>query len=201
MTEENSYRPPNPDIPSPLKGDIFIKRHAAVCGGISWPVSYKSPAYICILGQSYYDSNAMNNPTEDNVHAGPRFLIVESESREPSLLEFWERVIILAKQSLCKSFYSYMPTDRLGEGYLKDFYRIATEQNATVHLCDDQNNFEFGFSKIVNNIINGSVIIPSKSIVGKQLLTITSRDLKHNPERSFYAISALGHIFSNFAND
>ena len=188
------------NIGSPLEGDTAIKRCAAIGGGISWPTHHKAPAYMCILGQSYYDSPAMNHPKGDNVQIGPRFLLVESESRDPSLLGFWKMTVILANQSLCKTFYTEMPQDRLGAGYLKDFYRMAREEKANVHLCDayDANNFMIGFSQIGEDIIKGTLLIPNDSIIYEQLQSITRHDLKNSPENSFYAINALSHIVSSF---
>ena len=93
-----------------------------------------------------------------------------------------------------------MPDNLLGLGYLKDFYRIIREENAAVRLSivSSSTSFEYGLSRIVKDIIDGTLIIPDNSNIYKQLHSITSHSLKHSPEKSFYAINALSHIVSSF---
>ena len=194
----------NPDnsieltIVNPLEGGKEINKYAAIRGGISWPTT-KAPAYFCIVGQEYTESQGK----EDSVSPGTRILLAEYVSDSLSLSGFYNRIIDLSEQMLCRGFYLFIEDIRYDDGNLHDLQKADQMRGGNISLRDayDKNNFLLGISRIRESIDKGELIIPEDSIVYSQLQNITREDLENKPENIFSAINALRHVLGSFYRD
>jgi hypothetical protein len=182
-------------ITDPFGGPKIIKRYAAIRGGITWPTS-KAPAYFCIVGEEYIAPRC----TDEKAPPGPRIPIAEFMSDSLSMQNFYDRLIDLAEQMMCRDFYVDLPEERWACGYENDLNEAVCEQKAKVYLYDayDKDSFILGVSRIKSDFDKGNLKIPKDSIVFSQLQALTREDLDNSPEENFYSINALRHVISSY---
>ncbi|MFB3886323.1 MAG: hypothetical protein ACE144_13955 [Thermodesulfobacteriota bacterium] len=156
--------------------------------GLSWPAS-NAPGFFVLVGQS---------AKKDITGQHPLHLLKEGQEQIPSAL--YERLADEMGAFFAEGIYTDM-SERF-QGYLLDFstFRRQERQRQRLFLkrAPFYQDFSHGLRTIQGWVKKKGIHVPKGSVTYEQLKTITSEDLRQNPEERFFAINALRYVVGAF---
>jgi hypothetical protein len=156
--------------------------------GLAWPTAV-SPGFFTIVGQLVKKNVTGQYPLR---------LLREGEESIPSKL--FERLTSDAGTFFCEEVYAdLLNASERSRGYVAAFDAFRKEhRRQKLYLRPGPFDFAHGIFTIRGLIKEGALDIPRGTIVHEQLRTITSEDLRGQPEEKFYALNALRYVIGSF---
>jgi len=168
-------------------GEVQKIKYAAIRGGVSWP-NEDAPGYFCILGEEFTENDYGKEGTKRKIH-----LLSENEVDVISLDRFFSKLTDATKLFLCESLYADI--DAENEGYVLAFQKFD-ESNKVVgsfYPAPYSELFFLGVSIIKDWLNDGTLKVPTGSIIHEQLKGMTAIDLRESSQTKFHAVNGLRH--------
>jgi hypothetical protein len=156
--------------------------------GLSWPTA-QSPGFYVLLGQEN-KKNVIGNYSLR--------LIREGEEQIPAQL--FEKMASDAGTFFCEEIYADLSNaSERSRGYVAAFDVFRKERRRQkLYLRPGPFDFGHGIFVIRGLVKEGAIDIPRGTTVFEQLKSITSEDLRGQPEEKFYALTALCFAVGSF---
>jgi hypothetical protein len=156
--------------------------------GLSWPTA-QSPGFFVLLGQENKKNITGHYPLR---------LLREGEEQIPAQL--FEKMAGDAGSFFVEEIYTDLSgASERSRGYVAAFDAFRRERRRQkLYLRPGPFDFSHGIFVLKGLTRDGSLYVPKDSIVFEQLKTITSEDLRGDPENKFYAVNALRFVIGSF---
>lgn len=162
--------------------DTYLTTRASV----SWP-SPNVPGYYCILGLKDEPTLTEKKP-----------LVLLAEGQDELMEKFFERLAVTANRLFCNRIFANLKHNRGFEDSLYKFVRQRKLEGIRPWDSSEFEDFDHGVSLIRQYKRDNALIISEKSVLLRQIQSMTPDDLSEKFEERFYAVAALCRVLGSF---